>query len=189
MATATVSPEIFDKLFNDDVERYELVDGELLATPMVSIFHSLIMSWLPHLLLLQLDRKKLWVLNDPLAKIREDHWRRPDVAVIRAEDAEPWKYVMPGHWPLLCVEIVSAPDQTVEELLEKCKLYHDQGVLYCWVIAPESQVAWTYHKGETPIWVSPLSGGELLAGGIRVKLADLWDGLNHKRGNRARAES
>ena len=95
---------------------------------------------------------------------------------------------MPGHWPLLCVEIVSAPDQTVEELLEKCRLYHDQGVLYCWVIAPESQAAWTYHKDETPVWISPLSNSELSAGEIRIKLADLWDGLNSKRGNRTRDE-
>jgi Uma2 family endonuclease len=186
MATVTVSPDILDKLFNDDVERYELVDGALIAKPMVSIFHSLIMGWLPVLLHQQLNREKLWLLVDPLSKIREDHWRRPDIAVIRAEDAEPWKYVMPGHWPILCVEIVSAPHQTVGELIEKCKLYHDQGVLYCWVIAPESQTAWTYHKGETPVWVSPLSGGELSAGEIRVKLVDLWDGLNGKRSNRTR---
>ncbi len=188
MATLTVAPEILDKLFNSDVERYELVDGELQAKPMVSIFHSLIMSWLPHLLLLQLDREKFWVLTDPLAKIREDHWRRPDVAVIRAEDAEPWKYVMPGHWPVLCVEIISTPSQTVEELLEKCRLYHAQEVLYCWVIAPESQAVWTYHKGEAPVWVSPLSNSELSAGEIRIKLADLWDGLHSKRGNRTRDE-
>ncbi len=188
MATLTVAPKILDKLFNGDFERYELVDGALQAKPMVSIFHSLIMGWLPVLLHQQIDRKKLWLLVDPLAKIREDHWRRPDVAVIRAEDAEPWKYVMPGHWPLLCVEIVSAPDQTVEELLEKCRLYHDQGVLYCWVIAPESQTAWTYHKDETPVWISPLSNSELSAGEIRIKLADLWDGLNSKRGNRTRDE-
>ena len=177
-----------DKLLNNDVERYELINGELQAKPAVSILQSLAMAWLPHLLHQQLNREKLWLLVDPLAKIREDHWRRPDVAVIRAEDAEPWKYVMPGHWPILCVEIVSAPDQTVKETLEKCKLYHDQGVLYCWVIAPESQAAWTYHKGETPVWVSPLSGGELSAGEIRVKLSDLWDGLNNKRGSRTRAK-
>ena len=87
MATLTVAPEILDKLFNGDVERYELVDGALQAKPMVSIFHSLIMGWLPVLLHQQIDRKKLWLLVDPLAKIREDHWRRPDGAVIRAEDA------------------------------------------------------------------------------------------------------
>ena len=68
MTTAAVSPEIFDKLFNDDVERYELVDGELQAKPMVSIFHSLIMGWLPVLLHQQLDGEKLWLLVNPPGK-------------------------------------------------------------------------------------------------------------------------
>ena len=78
-----------DKLLNNDVERYELINGELQAKPAVSILQSLAMAWLPHLLHQQLNREKLWILVDPLAKSCEDHWRRPDVAVIRAEDAEP----------------------------------------------------------------------------------------------------
>ena len=97
----TVAPEIFEKLFSDNAsERFELVEGELREKPMVSIFHSLMMIWLGRLLSEQAEKitdQELWVLGDPLAKIREDHWLRPDVAVIRAEDAEAWKYVMPGH--------------------------------------------------------------------------------------------
>lgn len=142
MASTTVAPEIFDKLFTEEVQRYELVNGELRAKPMVSIFHGLLMAWLSHLLHLRLTElgksEELWVLADPLAKIREDHWRRPDIAVIKAEDADPWKYVMPGHWPVLCIEIVSPPDQSVDDMLEKCKLYHDQGVQHCWVLEPQS---------------------------------------------------
>lgn len=184
MATTTVAPEILDTLFSDDLERYELVDGVLCAKPMVSIFHALVLTWLSKLLNDQAG-DDLYVLGDPLAKIREDHWRRPDIAVIRAEDAEPWKYVMPGHWPVLCVEIVSAPSQSVDELLEKCKIYHEQGVSYCWVIAPESRTAWTFHRGAQPVWV-PTAGGVLDAPsiGIAVKLTDLWRGLKNKRSNR-----
>ncbi len=179
-----VAPTIFEELFGSGPE-CELVDGELRAKPMVSIYHALITSWLSMLLNQQVG-DDLYVLSDPLAKIREDEWRRPDTAVIRAEDAEPWKYVMPGHWPVLCVEIVSLPDQTVEEMLEKCKLYHKQGVTYCWVIEPESQAAWTYHRNEAPVWVPTGEGGTLAARdiGINVKLAELWKGLKRKRGNR-----
>jgi Uma2 family endonuclease len=50
MAT-TVAPQIFESLFSDDAsERFELIDGELRAKPMVSIFHSAMMTWLGHLL-------------------------------------------------------------------------------------------------------------------------------------------
>ena len=185
MAT-TVASQILEQLFGDDTpERYELINGELQAKPMVSVLHSLVMTWLGHLLIEQTEKttdQELWVLTDPLAQIREDHWLRPDVAVIRAEDAELWKYVMPGHWPLLCVEILSAPSQTVDELLDKCKRFHEQGVEYCWVIAPESRAAWAYHKGAEPRWIP--ASGTLDAGPLCIKLTDLWRGLRNKRGNR-----
>ncbi len=186
MATTTVAPEVLDKLFSRADERYELVDGVLQAKPMVTIYHGLMISWLSKLLNDQVG-DDLYVLTDPLSKIREDHWRLPDVAVIRAEDAEPWKYVMPGHWPMLCIELVSPPSQTVEQLLEKCKLYHEQGVAHCWVIQPESRVAWTFHRQEQPICVST-QGGELDASsiGVSIYLTDLWRGLKNKRSNRIR---
>jgi Uma2 family endonuclease len=189
MASTTVAPEIFDKLFTEELQRYELVNGELRAKPMVSIFHGLLMAWLSHLLHLRLTElgksEELWVLADPLAKIREDHWRRPDIAVIKAEDADPWKYVMPGHWPVLCIEIVSPPDQSVDDMLEKCKLYHDQGVQHCWVLEPESRAAWSFDAANSaPRWIP---SQELLAAdsiGIAFKPEELWRGLHHKRGKR-----
>jgi Uma2 family endonuclease len=184
--TTTVAPQILEKLFsNDTPKRYELIDGELQAKPMVIIFHSLTMTWLGRLLSERTERltdQELWVLTDPLARIREDHWRRPDIAVIRAEDAEPWKYVMPGHWPMLCIEILSPPDQMIDELFDKCKLFHEQGTAYCWVIAPESRAAWVYHKGAEPRWIP--AHGALDAGPLLIKLNDLWRGLKNKRGNR-----
>ncbi len=185
MATS-IAPQIFDKLFSDNhSERFELLNGELQAKPMVSIFHSIMMVWLGHLLVEQTEKltdQELWVLADPLAKIREDHWLRPDIAVIRAEDAEAWKHIMPGRWPLLCVEILSPPEQTIDKLLDKCKVFHEQGVEYCWVIAPESKAAWVYHRGMEPQWIP--AHGSLDAGPLLIKLTDLWRGLKNKRGNR-----
>ena len=181
--TTTVAPEVLDKLFGDGVERYELVDGQLQAKPMVSIAHGLMISWISTLLNQQIG-EDLYVIADPLAKIREDAWRRPDIAVLRAEDAAPWKYIMPGHWPLLCVEMVSPPKQTVEEMLKKCELYHQQGVSYCWVIEPESRAAWTHHNGAGAKWVSESAGDVLDADRIGIQLGDLWRGLKNKRSSR-----
>jgi Uma2 family endonuclease len=99
--------------------------------------------------------------------------------LLKAEDGEPWKYIMPGHWPQLCVEIVSVPDQTTEEMLDKCKLYHEQGVPFCWVVEPESRTTWKFHAGEASVWVP---GSEVLeAGAIRVPVAEIWRGLKNKR--------
>ncbi len=83
MATTTIASGILEELFGSSKE-WELVNGELRAKPMVSIYHALITSWLS-MLLNQQAGDDLYVLSDPLAKIREDEWRRPDVAVIRAE--------------------------------------------------------------------------------------------------------
>ena len=189
MASTTVAPETLDLLFHDELHRYELVDGELRSKPMVSILHSLLMTHLGSLLLAairELDRdEELWVLTDPLARIRTDHWRRPDVAVLRAEDAEEEKYVMPGHWPVLCIELVSIPDQTVGELLDKCKLYHAQGVRHCWVLEPESRTAWAYDNDDSqPKQIA--ADGQLTASslGIELKLDEIWRGLHNKRGNK-----
>jgi Uma2 family endonuclease len=183
MATSTVSEEILAKLFgeSENDERYELVDGNLEAKPMTSIFHSLAMIRLGRLLDEQVG-DDYYVLADPISKIRETEWRRPDIAVLKAEDGEPWKYVMPGHWPQLCVEIVSVPDQTTEEMLEKCALYHAQGVPFCWVIEPESRTAWTYHAGASSVWVP--TSGTLEAGPIRISPGEIWRGLKNKKGNR-----
>ncbi|MBV9155325.1 MAG: Uma2 family endonuclease [Acidobacteriaceae bacterium] len=116
--------------------------------------------------------------------MREDHWRRPDVAVIRAEDAEPWKYIIPGHWPVLCVELVSPPSPSVEQLLEKCKLYHQQGVAYCWVIEPESRMAWTFHRSAQPVQVTESGSLDADSANVSINLTDLWRGLKNKRSNR-----
>jgi Uma2 family endonuclease len=187
MLVAMTSATIPKELFEDDVHRYELVDGELREKPMVSIFHSLLLIHLGHLLLNRLEElgkaEQFWVLGDPLAKIREDHWRRPDLAVIKAENAEAWKYVMPGHWPELCIEIVSVPKQSVDEILDKCKLYHAQGVPHCWVLEPESRTAWNYHAAHAqPEWVA--GAGVLSAPSIGLEFHpdELWRGLHNKRG-------
>jgi Uma2 family endonuclease len=91
---------------------------------------------------------------------------------------------MPGHWPLLCLEIVSPPKQTVEGMLKKCELYHKQGVSYCWVIEPESRAAWTYHKGGSSKWICESAGGVLDANTISIQLTDVWRGLKDKRSSR-----
>jgi Uma2 family endonuclease len=73
----TVAPQILEKLFSDNApERFELINGELQAKPMVSISHSLMMAWLGRLLHEQAEKltnQELWILTDSLAKIREDH--------------------------------------------------------------------------------------------------------------------
>ena len=79
--------------------------------------------------------------------------------------------------------LMSPPDQTVDGLFETCRLYHAQGVKYCWVIAPESRTAWTYHQHSEPVWIQADDSLDD-AGQIKIKLTELWTGLKNKRGDR-----
>jgi Uma2 family endonuclease len=179
MATTTVPADVMARLFDEDGPvQYELVNGNLEAMAVSNLFHGIIAWWLASLLAQQTGDDVL-VSVDVHSKIDEENWRRPDIIAIRAEDVEGWKYVMPGHWPFLCIEIVSAPDQTAEEMFRKCEVYHAQGVSYCWVLEPISRTAWTYHKGQKPIWISS-EGGELDAGAIRIALTEVWRGLKNR---------
>ncbi len=172
-------PETLGLLFNDTGVRYELLDGVLRAKPVGSIFHGMIISSLNHLLEMQIGDERI-VVTDPHSKIDERNWLRPDIAVLNSEDAEPWKYIQPGHWPRLCIEVQSPPDQNTDDLLEKCQTFHQQGVPYCWIIDPESRNAWEYHKGHGPKW---LRHSELLtAGTIQIGLDDLWKRLKDVSG-------
>jgi Uma2 family endonuclease len=161
-------------------EQFEVKDGVLRSKPMASIFHALLLSWLCHLL--ESLGTEFWVMAEPLSKIDTKNWLRPDIAVVRPEDAEPWKYITPEHWPYLCIEIQSPPDQSTEELFAKCEEYHAQGVPYCWIFDPESRNAWTYHRGEKPRWIR--SGEAIMAGELNLDLLGIWRGLKGKKGSK-----
>jgi len=72
---------------------------------------------------------------------------------------------------LLAIEILS-PDDRLGATLAKCEEYHAWGTPYCWVIDPEKQTAWEFHKGGEPTRLE--SQGTLHAGDIEVSLAALF---------------
>jgi Uma2 family endonuclease len=58
VATTAVSPEILERLFGDTDERYELVNGELIGKPMVSIYHNPLMSHVGYVLISKLKENR-----------------------------------------------------------------------------------------------------------------------------------
>jgi Uma2 family endonuclease len=60
----------------------------------------------------------------------------------------------------LAVEILS-PDERIGKTLAKCELYHDWGVLYCWVLDPIQRCPWSYAKGSLPEQTVTLQAGEI----------------------------
>lgn len=80
----------------------------------------------------------------------------PDIGV-RHESVPREKY---AYTPLyLAIEILS--DDTPENMFEKCRLYCEWGVLYCWVVDAEGRYIWELAPGMPP---KQLSGERILSG-------------------------
>jgi Uma2 family endonuclease len=61
-------------------------------------------------------------------------------------------------------------------MLEKCEHCHAWGTPYCWVIDPERQTAWEYHRGDEP---NPLNSSKdvLTAGEIQARLQEIFSAI------------
>jgi Uma2 family endonuclease len=117
----------------------EYVDGFLVAKGMGNRKHSRLQRRLLELLGAYLEFEAFPELH---ARLRESEFRIPDTAVERKPVAdEPY----PTRRVYLCIEIIS-PSDTLGQMLEKCEHYHAWGTLYCWVLDPERQTGWEYHR-------------------------------------------
>ncbi|MFW5420514.1 Uma2 family endonuclease [Nocardiopsis sp. CNT-189] len=117
----------------DDGRRYELVDGRLDVSPAPVFLHTLVDSRLTtHLNNIGPDDHV--VLTGPGINFNADrtHHRIPDLAVIRAEDAESPYLTRP---PLLAVEIVS-PESVIRDNHTKRREYAEFGIVSYWIVNP-----------------------------------------------------
>jgi Uma2 family endonuclease len=140
----------------------EYVDGVLHSKGFPTTSHART----EYLLVCLLDKQGVEALFEVTVRISPTKYLIPDVI------AAP---VLQGTYPTepvqLCVEILS-PEDRVGAMLAKCEQYHEWGVPFCWVIDPEKQTAWQYHRGGEP---ERLSRGETLtAGELRILLEDLF---------------
>lgn len=105
------------------------------------------------------------------ARLREQEFRIPDIIVeqkpIVNED-------YPARPVYLCIEILS-PDQTLQQLFDKCQRYHGWGTAYCWVIDPEEPAAWEHHRNRQPDLRS--AAETLTAGEISLPVAEIFSVL------------
>ncbi len=162
-AAALVSVE--DYLRRTEKPYCEYVDGVLHPKQMGTKNHSRIQ----YLLQLLLSGQGVEALGEVHVRLSPTKYLIPDVI------ADP---VIQSPYPtepvLLCVEILS-PDDRIGAMLEKCEQYHEWGVPYCWVIDPQKQTAWQYHKGGEPEHLDRTA--TLTAGQLNVRLEELFTEL------------
>jgi len=126
--------------------RYELSEGELIATPSANYYHNRIRDeFNARLRAFVKDRKLGIVTSETDVKLVGETVRRPDVAFIRADrlrgiDLE----VVPiPVAPDLAIEIVSKNDRA-DDLLLKVSQYLAAGAKAVWLLYPNTRQAYRY---------------------------------------------
>jgi Uma2 family endonuclease len=171
-----------EPLGGDDEPLFEIVDGQRVELPPMSVLASFISSLLVGELngfakSKPLGRAVMEILfNFPTLKRN----RRPDVAFVSFER---WAKDRPvpergNAWdvvPNLAVEVVS-PTDFAEELLEKLTEYFQAGVQLVWVIYPRLRIVQVYESVSRSRLLTEseeLDGGAVLPG-LRLPLTSLF---------------
>jgi Uma2 family endonuclease len=116
------------------------------------------------------SRRKQWsirVLPEQRVQVTSTRYRVPDLVVLDSTNDRSPIVTRP---PLICIEILS-PDDTVNELRERCKDYLQMGVQHVWLFDPTDQKAWTLEPGGS--WIAVET--ELGAGLIRLPLKQIFE--------------
>jgi Uma2 family endonuclease len=177
----TAGPVQAPDTVRDEEPLYEIVNGERVELPPMSVYASLIAKRL----LLPVERvatehslgtaviETLFVLDDT-ADLR----RRPDVAFVSAA-RWPLDREIPevGDWvvvPDLTIEVTS-PNDLFPEVLGKVHEYFDHRVRLVWVVVPEERQVYVYRSPTdvTILGIEQTLECELLPG-FRLRLAELF---------------
>ena len=125
----------------DDGRRYELIDGELLVTPSPSFSHQWVVGALYAILRQHVRTNGLGVVFvSPLDVIlNERSAPQPDIGfVASAREALITERGIEGA-PSLVVEVLS-PSRPALDLVQKRKLYRENGIPHYWIADPEKRI-------------------------------------------------
>jgi Uma2 family endonuclease len=129
----------------DDGHRYEVVHGELLATPAPRALHQVVLGRLHFALSVHLQREPVGLLLTSPADISwgPDTLVQPDLFVVDLAEARTLDWRRMRTLPL-AVEILS-PSSVHADRFTKRRLYQEQGVATYWLVDPDARVveAWT----------------------------------------------
>ena len=168
----------------EDVERYEVIDGERVEREPMGAFETVLASWLCHLInSFAVGRKLGLAVNEVLfiLDVHRDLRRRPDVAFVSYARWPESIVTRQPAWnviPDLAVEIVS-PTNLAEEIDNKISDYFRTGVRLVWVVYPDSGRVYVY-QSPTQVTVSErtgtLDGGEVLPG-FRLPIEQVYEAV------------
>ena len=166
----------------DDEPLYEIVDGEKVELPPMSVYSTWITSRLSYRLGPFAEQQRLGTVvteNLFILDAESDLRRRPDLAYVSVE-RWPLDREIPreGDWeviPDLAVEVIS-PSELFEDTIGKVAEYFRFGVRQVWLVLPREEQVYIYDS-PTSVRIlgssQELDGGNLLPG-FRLPLAHLF---------------
>ena len=184
--TAVISPTVprsQQQGRSDDEPLYEIIDGQRVELPPMSILASRVTSNLH----VQLGHH---LLGNPVGEalmetlfrlpLPVDRNRRPDVAFVSAQTiaqapAQPGSDNAWAVLPELMVEVVS-PNDLAEDIIERLNEYFAAGTKLVWIVYPTQRLLYVY---ESPRQVRILGAADELDGGVvlpgfRIPIASLF---------------
>jgi Uma2 family endonuclease len=155
-------------LLVQDEPLYEIVDGQRVDVPPMSVYTTWLASRLHGLLWPYVEEHGLGTCVMEMLFILDAERnlrRRPDVAFVSAE-RWPLDREIPttGDWaivPDLAVEVIS-PNDIFQDVLTKLQEYFQYGVQLVWAVVPEAQQVYVY---DSPTQVRILTVRDTLTGG------------------------
>jgi Uma2 family endonuclease len=181
---ASNSPLTQGPASDEDIERYEVVDGVRVEREPMGAFETVLASWLCYVINRFAAGKKLGLaVNEVLFVLnaaRNLH-RRPDVAFVSYARWPTSIVAREPAWdavPDLAMEIVS-PTNLAEEIDRKITDYFQAAVRLVWVFYPDSGRVYVY---QSPTHVSILERTDILDGdevlpGFRLPIAELYEAV------------
>jgi Uma2 family endonuclease len=156
----------------DDEHLYEIVDGQRVELPPMSILASRVTNCLHSHLghhILSLGKPTGEALMEALFRLPlpVDRNRRPDVAFVSAKaiaetPAQPGSDNAWAILPDLMVEVIS-PHDVADEIVDKVSEYFTAGTKLVWVVYPTQRLIYVY---ESPRQVRILGESDELDGGV-----------------------
>jgi Uma2 family endonuclease len=142
--------------------KQELLDRELVSSPVAKRTHTYICMGLYELLRTVLDPMRVMVTAG--YRMRVGRWLVPDVSVN-------WPNQPAGDWfegaPMIAIEVVSRGN-TAEEINRKTELYLQEGAAELWIVYPSSRSMNVFRKDGSYLRVTGVYDCELL--GLQVDL-------------------
>ncbi len=167
-----------------DGDRYELVNGELVAMGNSGALHGWICSTLTILLGGYVRTHNLGVLFDSSTsfKMKNGNRRSPDVSFFAKERLRGFQELPVGFLegaPDLAVEILS-PGNTVAEMHDKLVEYFENGTRLAWLLHPQERYILVYRSAAEPdrlLKSKEILTGEEVVPGFALALTELFQPL------------